>query len=67
MTQRKYREVTEDDIGKMIEVTNDRSIRKGIIWHKRTLLEIIPASYPFRTDTGAVWRDARIEVTDGPT
>ena len=67
MTQRKFREVTEDDIGKRIEVTDDWSISKGIVWHKRTLLKIVPASYPFMTDTGAVWKYARIEVADDRT
>jgi hypothetical protein len=62
MSERRYREVTEGDIGKRIEVTDDWSITKGIIWHRRTLLEIVCASYPFVTDTGAVWRYARIEV-----
>ena len=67
MTQRKYREATEADIGKRIEVTDDSSISKGIVWHKRTLLKIVPALYPFMTDTGAVWKHARIEVTNDPT
>jgi hypothetical protein len=62
MNQRKYRTPTEDDIGERIEVTDDWSIAKGIIWHKRTLLKIVCASDPFMTDTGAVWRYARIEV-----
>ena len=62
MTQRKFRNVTETDIGERIEVTDDWSINKGIVWHKRTLLKIVPASYPSMTDTGAVWRYARIEV-----
>jgi hypothetical protein len=62
MSERKYRTPTEADIGERIEVTDDWSIAKGIIWHRRTLLEIVCASYPFVTDTGAVWRYARIEV-----
>ena len=67
MTQRKFRNVTETDIGERIEVTDDWSMSKGIVWHKRTLLKIVPASYPFMTDTGAVWKHARIEVADEPT
>ena len=67
MTETKYRQPTEADIGKRIEVTDDWSISKGIVWHKRTLLRIVCASYPFMTDTGAVWKYARIEVKDDPT
>jgi hypothetical protein len=59
---RKYRTPTDADIGERIEVTDDWSIAKGIIWHRRTLLSIVCASYPFMTDTGAVWKYARIEV-----
>ena len=66
MTQRKYRDVTEADIGERIEVTDDRPTVEGIVWHKRTLMKIVPASYPFMTDTGSVWKHARIEVTDDP-
>jgi hypothetical protein len=62
VSERKYRTPTEADIGERIEVTDDWSIAKGIIWHRRTLTEIVCASYPFVTDTGAVWRYARIEV-----
>ena len=61
-SERKYRTPTEADIGERIEVTDDWAIAKGIIWHRRTLLKIVCASYPFMTDTGAVWRYARIEV-----
>ena len=64
MTQRKYREVTEDDIGKQIEVTDERHAK----WHKRTLCKINPSTrFPFETKTGAVWRYARIEATNDPT
>ncbi len=62
VSERKYRTPTEADIGERIEVTDDWSIAKGIVWHRRTLLEIVCAAYPFVTDTGAVWRYARIEV-----
>ena len=67
MNQRKFREVTEGDIGKRIEVTDDRPTVEGIVWHKRTLLEIVPASHRYTTDTGSVWRYARIEATNDPT
>jgi hypothetical protein len=62
VSERKYRTPTEADIAERIEVTDDWSIAKGIIWHRRTLLKIVCGSYPFMTDTGAVWRYARIEV-----
>jgi hypothetical protein len=62
VSERKYRTPTEADIGERIEVTDDWSISKGIAWHRRTLLKIVCASHPFMTDTGAVWRYARIEV-----
>lgn len=67
MTQRKFRDVTEADIGKRIEVTDDWSISKGIVWHKRTLLRIVNKPYPFMVDDGGVWKDARIEVTNDRT
>ena len=62
MSQRKYREVTAADIGKRIEVTDERPTVEGVVWYKRTLLKIVPAQYPFMTDNGAVWSNARIEV-----
>lgn len=67
ITERKYREVTEADIGERIEVTDDWSISKGIVWHERTLLRIVPENQPYMTDNGAVWHFARIEVKDDPT
>ena len=71
MTQRKYREVTEADIGKRIEVTDDYPGLPSPIdrrWHKRTLLRCRTGlKSPFQTDTGSVWRYARIEVTNDPT
>jgi hypothetical protein len=66
MTQRKFRDVTEADIGKRIEVTDDWSISRGIVWHKRTLEKNFCASYPFMADNGGVWKHARIEVKDDP-
>ena len=67
MSQRKFRQPTEADIGKRIWVTDDWSMFEDIIWHRRTLLKIVYASYPFVTDIGAAWRYARIEVTNEST
>ena len=67
MTQRKFRNVTEADMGERIEVTDDWSISKGIVWHKRTFLRIVRGSDPFMTDDGGVWRYARIEAPNDPT
>ena len=68
MTQRKYREVTEGDIGKRIEVTNDSVPFFDANFHKRTLRRYRTGSkYPFQTNTGSVWKYARIEVTNDPT
>ena len=67
MTQRKYREPTEDDIGKQIEVTDDRPTVKNAGWHNRTLEKIIPQStWPFQTCEGSRWKYARIEATNDP-
>ena len=64
MTQRKYRDVTEDDIGKRIEVTDERHAK----WHNCTLRRYRTGSkHPFQTTKGSVWRYARIEVADDPT
>ncbi len=70
MTQRKYRDVTEDDIGERIEVTDDYPGLPSHVdrrWRKRTLQRIDRTRFQFQTDTGSVWRYARIEVTDDPT
>jgi hypothetical protein len=66
MTETKYRQPTEADIGERIEVTDDWSISKGIVWHKRTLVRIVRGPCQFMTSNGAVWRYARIEVKDDP-
>ena len=66
MTQRKYREVTEADIGKRIEVSDERHERYAK-WRKSTLLIYRTGSkYPFQTSAGSVWKYARIEVTNDP-
>lgn len=67
MSEPKYRQPTSADIGKRIEVTEDWSISKGIVWHKRTLIKIVHESYPFMTGNGGVLRYARIEVQNDPT
>ena len=68
MTQRKYREVTKDDIGKMIEVTDDRPTSKNVIWHSRKLRGIDSRLvFHFGTYPTERWLYARIEVTDDPT
>ena len=65
MTQRKYRDVTADDIGKRIEVTDDSGPFFDANWHRRILSKINPQSkFPFETKTGSVWKYARIEVTE---
>jgi hypothetical protein len=68
MTQRKYREVTADDIGKMIEVNDDKPTVSDRYWYIRRLLYIKgDSAFPFVTHPGARWKYARIEVTDDPT
>lgn len=65
MSERKYREVTADDIGKMIEVTYHRPTVEGVVWRVRKLLGIEPDSYfPFLTFPESRWKYARIEVTE---
>ena len=63
MSERKYREVTEVDIGKRVQVSDDPGPAYDANWHRRTLRGLRSGSkYKFETDTGAVWRYARIEV-----
>lgn len=65
MTQRKYRNVTADDIGKMIEVTDERPTVEGVVWRVRKLLGIEPDScFPFLSFPESRWKYARIEVTE---
>ena len=67
MSQRKYREVTEDDIGKMIEVTDERPAVEGVVWRYRKLLGIDTDScFPFLSFPESRWKYARIEVADDP-
>jgi len=65
MTQRKYREVTDGDIGKRVEVSDDPGPAYNANWYRRTLQSIRAGSkYKFETDTGSIWKFARIEVAE---
>ena len=67
MTQRKYRDVTEDDIGKMIEVTDFGIQFDWRVWQERTLKKIsLFSKYKFRTTSREAFKYARIEVADEP-
>ena len=62
MTQRKFREVTDDDIGKLVEVTDDWPKVSDRDWNVRTLIEVeADSGFPFVTYPGARWKYARIE------
>jgi hypothetical protein len=63
VSERRYREVTEGDIGKLIEVSNHGSRAEYRAWMQETLTEIVWVSnYPFRTGSRQDFRYARIEV-----
>jgi hypothetical protein len=63
MSERKYREPTEADIGKLIEVSNQGSRVEYRTWKQETLTKIVWVSnYPFRTSSRQDFRYARIEV-----
>lgn len=65
MSERKYREVTADDIGKVVQVTDDSGPFFDANWHRRILSKINPQSkFPFETKAGSVWKYARIEVQE---
>ena len=67
MTQRKYREVTADDIGKRIEVTNEPLAHNECLWVRRVLFKINGnRDYPFKTSRSGYWKHARIEATNDP-
>ena len=70
MSERKYREVTVDDLGKIIEATNDPPAHESRQWCSRWLWYIDrDRKHPFKV-FGVVdeaFRYARIEVTDDPT
>lgn len=65
MSQRKYREVTADDIGKMVEVTDDRPTDKDREWRSRRLRGIdTNLVFHFHTHPTERWKYARIEVQE---
>ncbi len=63
MSERRYREVTEGDIGKLIEVTDYGQEFKDRLWKLRRLSKVLEiSSYPFSTTSGEYFKYARIEV-----
>jgi hypothetical protein len=63
VSERKYREVTEGDIGKLIEVTDYGQQFKYRTWKEKRLSKVLEvSSYPFSTTSGEYFRYARIEV-----
>jgi len=63
VSERKYREVTEADIGKLIEVTDYGQKFKDRLWKLRRLSKVLEiSSYPFSTTSGEYFKYARIEV-----
>jgi hypothetical protein len=63
VSERRYREVTEADIGKLIEVTDYGQQFEYRAWKEKRLAKLKKIShYPFRTSTGEAFRFARIEV-----
>jgi hypothetical protein len=63
VSERRYREPTEADTGKLIEVSNQGSRVEYRTWKQETLTEIVWVSnYPFRTGSRQDFRFARIEV-----
>ena len=69
MTKRKFREVTEDDLGELIEATNDPPAYESRRWYSRWLWYIDrEQKYPFKVFgmVDEAFRYARIEVTSDP-
>ena len=63
VSKRRYREPTEGDIGKRVQVSDDPGPAYDANWHRRTLRGLRAGSkYKFETDTGSIWKYARIEV-----
>jgi hypothetical protein len=63
VSERRYREVTEGDIGKLIEVTDYGQEFKDRLWKLRRLSKVLEiSSYPFSTTSGEYFKYARIEV-----
>ena len=64
MTQRKYRDVTAGDIGKMVEVTDDDPKSDDCLWVLRVLFRFNEnREFPFKTSQSGSYKYARIEVT----
>ena len=67
MTQRKYREATEADIGCMIEVTDSDPTSDDCLWVLRVLFCVNEnREFPFKTSRSGSWKHARIEATNDP-
>ena len=65
MTQRKYRDVTADDIGKRIEVTDGDPKSDDCLWISRVLFSFDEnRALPFRTNRHGKFEYARIEVKE---
>ena len=63
VSERKYREVTEADIGKLIEVTDYGHQFQNRLWQAERLSKVVKISaYPFRTTSGEAFKYARIEA-----
>jgi len=63
ISERKYREVTGQDAGKIVEVTDYGQQFKNRQWKFRRLSKVVEVStYPFSTTSGEYFRFARIEA-----
>jgi hypothetical protein len=63
VSERRYREVTESDIGKLIEATDYGRQFQNRLWEAKRLSKVVKIStYPFRTTSGEAFKYARIEV-----
>jgi hypothetical protein len=63
VSERNYREPTEVDIGKLIEVTDYGHQFENRFWQAERLSKVVKIStYPFRTTSGEAFKYARIEM-----
>ena len=63
MSEHRYREPTEADIGKLIEATDYGQQFQDRLWEAKRLSKVVKIStYPFRTTSGEAFKYARIEV-----
>jgi hypothetical protein len=63
VSERRYREPTEADIGKLIEATDYGQQFQNRLWEAKRLSKVVKIStYPFRTTSGEAFKYARIEV-----